>query len=330
MGCSYKQSGLSLIEIMIAMLISLILLGGVIQVYSSTRLSYQTNEGLSRLQENARFVLDRIAVDLGAGGYMGCNDSENTDASGSPLLINKLGDQTSADYINPLSGTEGTGINGSDSISIRRAIGGSSISLATPFTKGDTVLMLDPASPNLASLQPFQTLAIADCEKTTVFMITAVDTTTGVVNFAPNVVAPAGGINPGQFNIGTAYNSTTITDLKGNFDAPGASAARTLRVATSIYSICNDANSNSGFALCLNGTPYVNDIVNLNVLYGLDADATTGTEQYVAANDAALTAAGMNSVSSVRIDLTLNADGINVNGQPVQKTFSQTYRIRNR
>lgn len=330
MGCSHKQSGLSLVEIMVAMVISLFLLGGVIQVYSSTRVSYQTNEGLSRLQENARFVLDRIAADLNAGGYMGCNDSADTDPSGTLYLINKLGVQASADYANPLSGTEGTGINGSDGISIRRAIGGSSISLAAPFNQPDTTIQLDTASTNLASLQPFQTLAIADCEKTTVFMITAVDTTTGIITFAPNVVAPVGGINAGQFNVGTAYNATTITDLQGNFDTPGASAARTFQVATSVYGICNDASSNSGFALCLNGTPYVSDVTNMNVQYGLDADGTTGTEQYVAANDAALTAAGMNSVSSVRIDLTLDADGISVNGQSVQKIFSQTFRIRNR
>ena len=35
-----KQQGLSLIEIMVAMLISLFLLGGVIQVYSSTSTTY--------------------------------------------------------------------------------------------------------------------------------------------------------------------------------------------------------------------------------------------------------------------------------------------------
>ena len=64
-----RQAGLSLIELMIALLIGSILLIGLVQVFGASRTAYQLSEGMSRTQENARFALldsidsmDRAAV----------------------------------------------------------------------------------------------------------------------------------------------------------------------------------------------------------------------------------------------------------------------------
>jgi len=66
------QNGLSLIELMIAMVIGLILLLGLVQVMSASRNAYQLSTGVARTQENARFAVDYIQRDLRMAGHMGC------------------------------------------------------------------------------------------------------------------------------------------------------------------------------------------------------------------------------------------------------------------
>ena len=64
--------GFSLVELMVAMALSLLLLGGVIAIFMSTRASYESTDKLSRIQENGRFALDEIARDVHSAGYVGC------------------------------------------------------------------------------------------------------------------------------------------------------------------------------------------------------------------------------------------------------------------
>ena len=77
--------GMSLIELMIALLIGLILLIGVIQVFSASRASYQLSQGVARNQENGRFAMDFLSRDLRMVGHAGCVNDQSLlaqDASG--------------------------------------------------------------------------------------------------------------------------------------------------------------------------------------------------------------------------------------------------------
>ena len=67
-----RHRGFSLIELMIAMALSLVVLGGAIAIFVSSRATYETTDRLSRLQDNGRFALDTIVRDLRAAGYLGC------------------------------------------------------------------------------------------------------------------------------------------------------------------------------------------------------------------------------------------------------------------
>lgn len=64
--------GFSLVELMVAVAISLMLLAGVIAIFASSRASYETTDRLSRIQENGRFALDQIVTDTRAAGFVGC------------------------------------------------------------------------------------------------------------------------------------------------------------------------------------------------------------------------------------------------------------------
>lgn len=68
-----RMSGLSLVELMVAIAISVLLLMGVVALFVSSRASYETTERLSRIQENGRFALDQLAVDVRATGYNDCS-----------------------------------------------------------------------------------------------------------------------------------------------------------------------------------------------------------------------------------------------------------------
>lgn len=65
------QAGLSLIELMIAMALSLLLMLGVLQIFLSSKQTYTTNNSLSRLQESGRFAMSFITYDLRNAGYKG-------------------------------------------------------------------------------------------------------------------------------------------------------------------------------------------------------------------------------------------------------------------
>ena len=67
-----RQSGLSLVEIMVALTLGVVLLTGVIQIYASTKSTYRMQDNLARLQENGRFALSFLSRDVRMAGYHGC------------------------------------------------------------------------------------------------------------------------------------------------------------------------------------------------------------------------------------------------------------------
>lgn len=72
-AASLRTRGVSLVEIMVALVVGLILVGGIIQIYLSSKQSYNAQEQLSRMQENGRFAMDMITRDLRRAGYWGGN-----------------------------------------------------------------------------------------------------------------------------------------------------------------------------------------------------------------------------------------------------------------
>jgi len=68
---SRHQSGLTLIELMVALAIGAFLMIGAITVFMQSRATFRITESLSRLQENARFALDAIEPDIRMAHYWG-------------------------------------------------------------------------------------------------------------------------------------------------------------------------------------------------------------------------------------------------------------------
>lgn len=62
------QHGFTIIEILVALVISLILLMGVINIFLASKQSYTLQNGVSRMQENARYALDIMADSITRAG----------------------------------------------------------------------------------------------------------------------------------------------------------------------------------------------------------------------------------------------------------------------
>jgi len=67
-----RQSGLTLVELMIATTLSIVLLAGVLLVFSANKTTYQLQNGLGTLQENGRYAMRQITADLQLAGFGGC------------------------------------------------------------------------------------------------------------------------------------------------------------------------------------------------------------------------------------------------------------------
>lgn len=69
-----KHSGFTLIEIMVALAIGAVLIGGISQVYLSLKQTNKVSFALSRLQEGARIANDTFIQEVSHAGYIGCLD----------------------------------------------------------------------------------------------------------------------------------------------------------------------------------------------------------------------------------------------------------------
>jgi len=69
-----KQRGLTLVEIMIAITISVVLLAGVERIFVSSKHTYRVQDALSRVQESGRFATDFVTKDVRMAGYSGCSN----------------------------------------------------------------------------------------------------------------------------------------------------------------------------------------------------------------------------------------------------------------
>lgn len=69
---SESQRGLSLVELMIALVLGLILVLGVVQVFLASQQAFSLQQRASALQEDARFVLSRLSSELRMVNMFGC------------------------------------------------------------------------------------------------------------------------------------------------------------------------------------------------------------------------------------------------------------------
>jgi len=97
-----RMRGLSLVELLVAITLGAIILGGAVSLFVNNRDTYKTTNELSRLQETARYALDMVVKDIRMSGYFGCADRLDTVTDNTGAAAGDLWNPA-----NPIEGWEG-------------------------------------------------------------------------------------------------------------------------------------------------------------------------------------------------------------------------------
>ncbi len=108
-----RARGVTLIELMVALSIGSFLMIGAITVFMQSRTAFRVTESVSRLQENARFVLDAMEPDIRMASYFGLTSRSN-----------KILGRSTAQAPNPAGINVGSDCGANWSINLAEEVGG--------------------------------------------------------------------------------------------------------------------------------------------------------------------------------------------------------------
>ena len=323
------QQGMTLVELMIAMVIGLIVLGAVSSVFISTRQTFRTTDSLSRIQESARYALEMMARDIRMTGYIGCGNLQT-------ITVNTIANSPveALEFDNALRGRDapsgqiaGIDLVGSDTITIKGVFDGG-VPLLSDLTPSATDIKIDG---NPGRFATGDVLILSNCTEADVFRATSPN---------PEDVGPS----EGPVTIG--YSSTLNTgNLNGNYDA----GTLLTRLAEITYFIGLNPTTLRPSLYRSNGiigvgaaTELADNVQDLRILYGEDINNDSLPDTYRNADDVD----EWNRVASVRIQLVLVSPEENVLPEPqtyvfdgdtvtstdnrMRQVFSTTVAMRNR
>jgi len=317
---SRRQGGMSLVELLVALSLSLFLTAGIVQVFASNRATFAFNEGLGRIQENARFSLDHIAFNARMAGYSGClasvavfnnlngpntfrddiaNGVQGHDANGTGVGENFAAtDENPApsanagDWTPPLPPElDDLVIPGSD-VLIVRGVNGATHSLITPFTNSAQAFVAGPHD-----FINGEILVVSDCQKASIFQLT-------------NSTAAGAGVNLVHSNSGAFAPGNSVPNWPANQEyGLGTEVARLQTVAffvgrgengrPSLFQL--RLQSLSATSAGFQAEELVEGIESLQIRYGEDTDNDGAVDEWRSADEVVSWAGVLN------LDLTVLA-----------------------
>ncbi len=333
-----RAAGFSLVEVLVAVVLGLVVVGGVVTVLVTSKTTYTTQDSLARLQENARFALEFIARDLRMASYFGCADNLaavttslnnvagaiwelKRDAAGRIITIDAFEHQAADGKWQPSGVTTKPGnmAANTDAITIRYLDGGG----AQPLQAD----MVDATSPVVVATGKFvvgDVLAVSNCMTTDVFMVTG--STSAQEKDSLAHAAGTGGLSNATASLGTddatkktgkryqVADQSTVTRLRGfryfigtaDKTCPGG-ADTGLPARRGLY--------RQGLTDCME---IVSGIENMQILYGVKTDGDDDRAPNVYLRADAVGAGNWANVVSIRVGLlayTLADTGYQQGGQ---------------
>lgn len=332
----HSQTGLSLIEMMIGMVLGSIITVAVAQLFVANGTTYRLMIGQSRMQEAARFSLDFIGRSVREAGYRGCfssNDSvhstidpvsntpyeydlnfgvEGFNATGAGVWAPALSvlPQTSGAADTNVYSTalgEGTG-NGID---IDAIVSGTDVLTLRNMEQQDIEARLDgllaPTDPIVVNvpadgldLLTDHLAVIHDCEKATMFRVTS------VANNSPSAGLMT--IGHDTLDVDAVANSFDNLALKNSFNTDASVTA----IRSHTYFIAPGIGENSQGENPLSlwwksgldaPVELVEGVEDLQILYGVTTDSTNTPNQYVAADSVT----DWKDVTTIRVTVVVNS-----------------------
>lgn len=222
MNAHDRQSGFSLVEMMISLVLGLLVLGAAIAVFQSNQRTFNANEGQNRIQEGARAAYEMMSNDIRAAGGTACSKTARPDVEHS-----LSSDETSL-LTTPITGsaTEFTVLSGDDA----------SYQI-TSATKNSVVVKPGPTGWKLSDAFKVNDKVVM-CNASLIYIVTAtnVNDSTKTLTFSPATqepiydkdVAPPATVTAARFRSARWYLSggSLYVSRNGVADAviPGATA----------------------------------------------------------------------------------------------------------
>lgn len=320
-----KQKGLSIVELMIALVLGLVVTGAVVQVFANNKQMYRMQDANARLQENGRYAIHTIAEKIRKAGFKGC-----VTRSKGGNLVSTLNTPTGYlyDFSTSIEGARATGTNtwspalhssivnaltGNDVLTIRYTDGPMIKVVTHPISSptGSANLTVDTGN----GLVQNDIVLVSNCETSRVFQITSANpSTTGVIAHA------ASGTMPGN-----------ATATLGKIYANG----EIIKLQTVSFYIRNNADGIPTLWQVIGSAPpeeVIEGVENLDIEYGIDTDGDTAVDNYVTADVAS---ADWDQVISVRVTLDVRTLEDNVivdttaTNTYLTAQFSRTISLRN-
>lgn len=302
-----RQRGLSLVELMVAIVLGLLLLGAVLQVYLSTKMTFNTQDQKSALEESGRYALEFIARDVRMAGLTGCSSRFMPDAQ---LQVRNHLNGAAAfpwEFMTAVRGFEASGSGPGNTLALAAGnpMPGGSWNAALPAAvaalavPGSDVLLLGGSGAQAWPLvDPFSqgaqifvqsgndiaqgdVLFVTDCSQGFVFQASNVAQAGGKTNVTGakgGLVTPGNndaiseqGPNGGAFRQGAMVARASSTAY---FIGAGANGAPALFRASLLPA---DGNAN---ARLLRAEEMITGIESMQLLYGLDTDGNFAVDQY--------------------------------------------------
>ena len=293
----HKQSGLTVIELLIAMVLGLLLTAGISQVYVTTKSSYRLTENLSHVQESARFGMSILSQDVRMAGFIPCLKAENTsntvdstdvffDFFNSSIIGYEGGVSTFPAGF-PATGTgAGARVAGTDAIIVSG--GGGNETYNIDWHNGGTQEMeLD----NLYTITAGELALLCDDTSTTLFQVTGVNTTTSRIQHTTT-----GSISPGNCsaNLGGTGECSCSATCFANKTFSGDAQLVKFNTIGYFIGVSSNADGRSLYRRNLNVAGGVagfqteevlRGVENMQILYGQDTDNDSQPDQYLTANN---------------------------------------------
>lgn len=283
-------------ELMVAMVLGLFLVGGVVQFSLANKVTYRLQEGLGRVQETGRYALHFIGQSARSAGYFGCAGLELM----TPTVIaqNPPSDLASLTTDTPISGLENVTTGnaygaaaGSDVLTLR-GLAEEGVGLTGNTTPVNANIQI---TKGYDKFEAGDLILIADCAGADLFRATSVSKATGGV----------------KITITHAASSNVSSNLSRSY---GADATIAKPFVNSFYVKETGRNNSAGqpilglFRRDMDGVDeeLAEGVSDLQVLYGVDRDANREADIYQ--NAASVTGAGdWDHVVSVRVSLLLDS-----------------------
>lgn len=331
-----RQRGYTISEMLVAMAIGVIAIGGVGMVLVSSANVYRVSDGRARLHENARFSLRLMEQDVRMAGYMGCFNA----AMFPTRFINLVQDPANFEnaYELTVGGHEANATDWSPALEAGIGQGGHA-----PIAGNDVLVVRGPTGRSLPLSDTMATTSVpiplasvegltvgglaivADCSEANLFVVTQIPADKKVVHAASKNSSPK--------------LSRVFSNDQGATVTP---------VATVSYFVAAAGSGVAGRRSLwrqqdlLAAEEIADGVQQMQVEYGIDTDADQAANQFVTADEV-----NASPVVAVRVSLLLQSQqsnlaqkaqvynfdgvaGITATDKHLYTPFSTTIALRNR